>query len=403
MALWTKILMIYLVSRKVVSNVFYLWHNNIPLELHRNQIMAKSYMKYSDGTMKHCVSTNLKPNIIMCLTLMIECIEAFQLRAKCQHAKKDFFHRARENQKRHCRHVVPGGGLFQTRGNFEIEFIATKKREPLGEVCITTAYGNHGNLDVYFNLQTMAPKPFEKIRYSFDVSERLGLNVTFLMFTLSDMCVIDHPFKSGNCFYDKDTEYMLIDQGDPYHRSKLYFCFKRPQWSVYTDNVTLIDYYPCNVCNNFKSSIVFRYQIIDRGLIQTDSDIYRNIFYGGHAWSTWRRRYYSPDRGAHVPYSSICLSLLHFCSHKILEFFVRGAKYERLSLVRIGVAKQQVFVSQYFGASAVELRRREVLNLNSFYCLIRVAVRTELDDTDAVIYASWVDSNIGKYLTSFLQ
>ena len=394
MTLWAKILMICLVSTNVTSHIFHLWHNNIPLELHRNETMAKRYMKYSDGTMKYCVSINLKPNVIMYLTLVIECIEVFQLRANCQHAKTEFFHRARENRKRHCRHVVPGGGLFQTMDNFEIEFIATKKREPMGEVCITGAYGN---------LQTVAPKMFEKVRYSFDVSERLGLNVTFLTFSLSDMCVIDHPFRSGNCFYDKDTEYVLIDQGDPDPRNKPYFCFKRPQWSVYTSNTTLIDYYPCNVCNNFKSSIVFRYQIIDRGLIQTDSDIYRNILYGGHAWSTWRRRYYSLDKGAHVPYSSLCLSLLHFCSHQFLEFFVRGAKYERLSLMKTGAARQQVFVSEYFGASAVELRRPEVLSLNSFYCLIRVAVRTESDDTDALIYASWVESNVGKYVVLFLQ
>ena len=394
---------IYVASANVTSSVFHLRHNNIPLELHRNETTGKRYMKYSDGTMKHCVFTNLKSNAIMYLTLVIECIEEFQMRAKCQHAKKDFFHRARENRKRHCHRVVPGGGLFQTMDNFEIEFIATKKREPMGEVCITAGYGSHGNSDVYSNLQTMVPKPFEKVRYSFDVSERLGLNLTFLTFTLSDMCVIDHPIKSGNCFYDKDTEYMLIDQGDPDPRYKLYFCFKRPQWSVYTGNTTLIDYYSCNVCVNHKSSIVFTYQVIDRDLIQTKSDIYRNIFYGGHAWSTWRRRYYSLDKGAHVPYSSLCLSLLHFCSHQFLEFFVRGAKYERLRLMKTGAARQQVFVSEYFGASAVELRRPEVLSLNSFYCLIRVAVRTESDDTDALIYASWVESNVGKYVVSFLQ
>ena len=268
MTLWTKLLIIYLVSTKVTSNVFHLWHNNIPLELHRNETMAKRYLKYSDGTMKHCVVRHLKPHVITYLTLVIECIEALQMRAKCQHAKNDVFHRARENRKRHCHHVVPGGGLFQTMSNFELEFITTKKREPLGEVCVTTAYGNHGNLDVYFNLQTMAPKPFEKIRYSFDVSERLGLNVTFLTFSLSDMCVIDHPFRSGNCFYDKDTEYVLIDQGDPDPRNKLYFCFKRPQWSVYTGNTTLIDYYPCNVCVNHKSSIAFSYQVVDPDILR---------------------------------------------------------------------------------------------------------------------------------------
>ena len=69
--------------------------------------------------------------------------------------------------------------------------------------------------------------------------------------------------------------------------------------------------------------------------------------------------------------------------------------------MKTGAARQQVFVSEYFGASGIELRGREVLS--SFYCLIRVAVRTELDDTVPLIYASWVESNVGKYVVSFLQ
>ena len=398
MTYWTNLLIIYLSLTYTMTNVnlFHLWHNSILFDLHRNVTVPRNYLRYSDGTIKHCVSKNLKHNIFLYLISMIECIESFQLRAKCQHAKTDMFYRGQERKKRHCRHVIPAGGLFQTMDTFNEKFTAKDKTEPFGEVCITAAYSIQGNSKVYSNMQALTSSTIEKIRYRFDVSERLGLNVTFLTFSLSDMCVIDHPFRSGQCFYHKDTEHVLIDQGDPDPIKKLYFCFKRPQWSVYFGNTTLIDYYPCKVCINHKSSIVFSYQVLDRDLIQTKSDTYRNIFYGGAAWSTWRIRYYSTARGSYVPYSSICLSSFHPCSHQILEFFIRGEKYEKLSLTRIGREGQHVIVSQYFDTSAIELKHRDVLRLNSFYCLIQVVVCTKSDGTDVLHYASWVETNISK-------
>ena len=99
---------------------------------------------------------------------------------------------------------------------------------------------------------------------------------------------------------------------------------------------------------------------------------------------------------SYVPYSSICLSFFHSCSHQILEFFVRGEKYEKLSLTRTGRNGQHVFISKYFGVPAMELKHRDVLILNSFCCLIQVAVRTESDATDVLNYASWVETNIRK-------
>ena len=398
MTYWSNLVIIYLclLHTMTYSDIFYLWHNSISLDLHRNVTVPGNYLSYSDGTIKHCVSINRKHNIFFYFILIMKCVESFQREAKCQHAKTDTFRHRQEARKRHCRHVIPGGALFQTMDTFDVNFIATDKPEPFGEVCINVGYSNHGNSVVYSNMQTLISETFEKIRYRFDVSECLGLNVTFLTFFLSDMSVIDHPYSSGQCFYHKDTEHVLIDQGDPDPINKLYFCFKRPQWSVYTVNTTLIDYYPCKVCINHKSNIVFNYKVVDRGLRRTKTDIYRNIFYGGPAWSTWRIHHYSASRGSNVPYSSICLSFCHSCSHQILEFFVRGQKYEKLSLTRIGRNGQVVFVSQYFGSPTVELRHGEVLRLNSFYCLIQVVVRTKSDGTGVLKFTSWVETNIRK-------
>ena len=54
---------------------------------------------------------------------------------------------------------------------------------------------------------------------------------------------------------------------------------KKPQWSIYSKNITKIEYSICKLCIHFKSDIVFDYQIIDTYLLVTKSDEFREIFY----------------------------------------------------------------------------------------------------------------------------
>ena len=113
-----------------------------------------------------------------------------------------------------------------------------------------------------------------------DTSELRFRSVQNLYLELETLPLTE-PFRmhTFNCFWHKGTEYVLLDQLETDYTDKLYFCMKRPQWSVYIGNVVAISYAVCTVCVHHVSRVVFMYQVLDGGFFRTVKDEFRKVNY----------------------------------------------------------------------------------------------------------------------------
>ena len=79
------------------------------------------------------------------------------------------------------------------------------------------------------------------------------------------------------CDYTHGTEYFMVQH---YNQRNLYYCLKRPQWSLFTSSNAKIVYSLCKRCTNLNSNIMFLYQIIDAYSMQTLTDEFVKIIFG---------------------------------------------------------------------------------------------------------------------------
>ena len=158
--------------------------------------------------------------------------------------------------------------------------------------CIQVKNGQNGGQKVKVNHQVlnMDPLKLNRIKFSFNAHRLLGVNVTFMIFSLSDMCHVSFPYKpvylgelgsnlrfTGSCDYRHGTEYIMITHYGSY---TLYYCLKRPQWSIYLTNVAKFEYSICQKCSGLNSVIVFAYQMTAAKTLVTISDDFSKIVFG---------------------------------------------------------------------------------------------------------------------------
>ena len=159
---------------------------------------------------------------------------------------------------------------------------------------------------------------------------------------------------------------MLLDQLETDYTAKLYFCMKRPQWSVYTGHVVAISYSVCTVCVHHVSRVVFMYQVLDGGFFRTVKDEFRKVYY---TKATSVSSYLSP-------FASICIKPDNdMCSGlKIHYYYLRGEKYEQINVWKKRQGPHRVFVQSFIDSE------REIEDLDSFkkfkvptfHCIIQV-------------------------------
>ena len=159
--------------------------------------------------------------------------------------------------------------------------------------CIQVEYGQDGDRKVKVNHHMLNQHSSEinVIKFSFQAHRLLGMNITFKTFSLSDMCFVSFPYKpeylgelvrnkfQGSCHYVHGTEYVIVN----FHvidLKPIYYCFKRPQWSIYTKNIVTIEQLLCERCANFDSTIKFAYQVMNSGILLTYSDQFSRIIFG---------------------------------------------------------------------------------------------------------------------------
>ena len=150
-------------------------------------------------------------------------------------------------------------------------------KKPLKQECITAHYLQHDEASLYLNHDLLqSGKKLNRLNYIFQTNNFLGLNITFMRFVMSHMCFVSHPYLPDylkkhfhGCVYNEWTEYIKLDKHKDTENNDLFFCMKRPLWSVYSTSNTNMEYNLCQQCMNHETSIIFNYQILDTGLLHT--------------------------------------------------------------------------------------------------------------------------------------
>ncbi len=259
---------------------------------------------------------------------------------------------------------------------------------PVGQECINIKYSKQGFV-LSLNSQNQPVRntfKIMKIRYKFKMTSFLGLNITFKTFVLSDMCLPHHPgdltvFSTAKCVDHLDTEYMQIRQyeriSDAEQKTKLYFCMKRPQWSVFTDYKTDIDLHICHMCVNYESKVTLHYQVIDSKLMKTDLDEHMNIFYGGN-FTLNKIGSGAVFSDTFDPYTISCVLVDSNCSISVLNFYIRAEKYQHIKLSTQLQNGFRLFFLNESDHNIIHKKLNSSDSVASFFCYVQAHVTRKM-------------------------
>ncbi len=242
----------------------------------------------------------------------------------------------------------------------------------IGQECISIHYHKHlknreqqhyitlNNIHIKNGLQNMFLK--------YLTTKHFGYRFHIAEFQLSDMCLTESPFSSFSfpnsdrhflrgCDYHHGTEFVLFHQtgqGLPKH---LYFCMRRPQWSVYTGHQVNIQYSLCKHCFVHTSIFTFHCSVINRNTVTTVSDQFCKMMYEKkvqHISHTIHTKFQT------INITTIGVKVKHF---QTIVLHVRTPHVSLLDLLHHDHG-QNLPVGQYF--------------VKFYHCLLRILEQTKL-------------------------
>ena len=358
--------------------------------------LSRPWANYTISTLQYCihVAYDSVNNMLMCSRLLKKCVRKTVLSVESCISQRpsnqsNLIHRVDE-MKHLCRvfSADPNDGLRVTwlQSSFKGKQLSQTQQKPMGRECIAVYYKTASGFTTFINEKIAGNQTvFDKIRYIFFTSILFNLNITFNEFTLSDMCIMHHPYKfkfwipgkEEFCAFHVHTEYVLIHQneeaGEEFAR-KLYFCMRRPLWSIFTKHQTHIDYYICRICLNYHSQIIFTYQVTNHNTI-TLQDRYRLLAHGTHLEVNMHfaleYKYETP-----APFSISCVNLKYICATYVYNYDIRGNKYEFISIWQTGDIKDKVFLLSNLNHNEVLLKIKQNIarTIPFFYCTIQLKI-----------------------------
>ena len=257
---------------------------------------------------------------------------------------------------------------------YQEEQLLTKELTPMGQTCMATSVSLHNVFYLLLNKQKL-PSTWQTLNITFSLSKLFGLNVTFRIFSLSDMCLSQQPVRKGNHVWLQEgalTPKCLSYQGSEYVTvNTFYFCFKRPQWSMFTAHIVNIVYSKCQICDKQESHIKFDYQVLDVGLYTTRWDEFNLVLFSAPQTFEEKLTLLTDSTSTHV-------KLFHalFTTKACEKFYiVKGHAYQNIILSH---NKQNQNMKQYLVDSSnlnnnkMQIFRRQELVVNYHYCYVKV-------------------------------
>ena len=290
----------------------------------KQQVLEKLWMNYLNLGLKHCasgankfLSGSLKKLKICFFSVFLKKLNCASIKSnfgKKHNLKEHYFCKNEYREEYYKCHVCQPSKHF----TFESHILTNTRTRPASQECFTYEYLQYKQIKYHLNQNyIMDSSNLDEIHFSFPGI--FSLNITFTIFLLSDMCFTMPPYSSSwrtstlkECFNNTGTEYMFIRK-----ESKLYFCMKRPKFTIYAKKNAILVYSICKVCLNYRSSVVFYYQSMEPNFILTLEDSQNRLHYR--------------DRGLIVN----CLLVNIECKRWIYRLHIRVHKYQNILITKI--------------------------------------------------------------------
>ena len=124
---------------------------------------------------------------------------------------------------------------------------------------------------------------------------------------------------------------------------------KRPLWSIYATSSTNMEYSLCKRCMNYKSFIIFNYQVLSKGVILTHSSNYERIFYG------------------RLSTSSVCILAERNCVNLLNIFFIKAKKFQNIKVHRSYHSPYRLFCLDEINVNIIHFEIVDPISIDYFY------------------------------------
>ena len=260
-----------LINLMILHTINCLRNTSVEFVWRKYLVFEKNWLSYMEFGLNYCTHLFTKQSYLIFYEKLNNCIHKNALRlTNCQYTDKIRYTLGLSNET----YIIDKYNIIAYSSiTITLTQMTFAALQPLRQECLNVYYNDTAYYAYFINSKKLAGV-VDKFRYLFEAMNLFGLQVIFKIFQLSHMCL---PLDEGTrTNLHKDTEYVMI------HGKKintLFFCLKRPQWSIYTANAMVLDYFVCTICKSQQSRIVFNYQIIDANIIETYQDDYAEIYY----------------------------------------------------------------------------------------------------------------------------
>ena len=124
---------------------------------------------------------------------------------------------------------------------------------------------------------------------------------------------------------------------------------KRPQFSIYTNQLIILEYFLCKYCVNYHSHVEFTFQFVDKNTFVTKEDNYRKIYYLNYNVNYNVR-------------SISCIILFNICAQKVITYYLVMRNYNSIKILK------GYFVGRIFIKAENHVLTELFLNSKSFTC-----------------------------------
>ena len=236
------IVLLQLVTLGWIRCAYYLSnHDNVFTWRNQFQKLTKIWRKYIDSALTKYIQHSIE-NIVGFNKMFLRYLDIILLETtNCRNQIESQLEFYNHTVKRVCE-ALHEGPIELRLVLRSLLTVTLNKTQPVGQECIQVEYTTYNNVGVLLNEENLDYFwQVDKLAYVFYLHNTLGLNLTFVTFSMSDMCFMEHRDKKRyTCFRHRDTEYMMISQAKELNSKSLCFCMKRSQWSIFTANIIQI-------------------------------------------------------------------------------------------------------------------------------------------------------------------
>ncbi len=232
--------------------------------------------------------------------------------------------------------------------------------KPCGQECLEVYYPYHTPPLISFDQSKKKSHNVRGIVHTFDVNPLFGLNLTFLVFSLSGLCEI-----SKHYLCKAQNELLFIQQTKDL--LNFVFCKTRAPWSVFLKNTVVVMFktcnYSCEYCYKKNSLLKYSYQVMSAEVFQTHTDYSHQVL----------------NRAGQTQFSNISYRILERVHKFEQHYFLNGKKFEHTLLVLPKDNTKSLLDFKFKAPLNQIFQKGHQFKIHYFYCHFLILQSAEAD------------------------